>query len=63
MSILESYNKDGTTLGKMNIFSEDKKPIKMIDNENNRTTDYKYEFNVVKDTDIFKPDTTGYEVK
>lgn len=146
MSILESYNKDGTTLGKMNIFSEDKNPIKMIlyrsptegitlidngeiktlnqsafieinpvyftgenileniwtsltkivdkvklngrecyiirdgntekfididtglaikmiDNENNRTTDYKYEFNVVKDKDVYKPDITGYEIR
>lgn len=36
--------------------------IKMIDNQNNRTTDYKYEFGVVKDTDITKPDTTGYTI-
>ncbi|MGN1298681.1 MAG: zf-HC2 domain-containing protein [Candidatus Scatovivens sp.] len=36
--------------------------IKMIDNQNNRTTDYKYEFDVVKDTDIIKPDTTGYTI-
>ena len=146
MSILESYNKDGITFGKFNIFSEDKDTvkmilyksqtdgitlidngktktlnqsafieinlvyftgenilenmwialttsvdkvklndkdcyliregnvekfididtglaIKMIDNENNRTTDYKYEFNVVNDNDIARPDTTGYEVK
>lgn len=145
MSILESYNKDGVTLGKMNIFSEDKSPIKMIlyksktegitlidngetktlnnsgflsinpvfftgqnilenlfmavttsvdkvklnqkecylirfdntekfidvdtglavkmiDNANNRTTDYKYEFNVVKNSDVSRPDTTGYDV-
>lgn len=34
--------------------------IKMIDNQNNRTVDYKYEYGVVKDTDIVKPDTTGY---
>ena len=146
MSILESYNKDGCTLGKMSIFSEDKNPIKMvvyksktekialidngetktlstladitvnpvyftgdsyleniwialttsvdkvklndkecylirdgntekfidvnsglaikmIDNQNNRTTDYKYEFGVVKDMDVIKPDTTGYITK
>lgn len=146
MSILESYNKDGTTLGTMNIFSAGKDTIKMIiykseteditlidngltkslnqsafisispiyftgenilenmwtalttsvdkvkingkkcylirdgntekfididtglaikmiDNENNRTTDYKYEFNVVNDNDITKPDIAGYEVK
>lgn len=36
--------------------------IKMIDNQNNRTTDYKYEFGVVGDTDVAKPDTTGYIV-
>lgn len=36
--------------------------IKMIDNENNRTVDYKYEFGKVKDTDIVKPDTTGYTI-
>lgn len=35
--------------------------IKMIDNENNRTTDYKYEFGVVKDVDVGKPNITGYE--
>ena len=35
--------------------------IKMIDNQNNRTVDYKYEYGVVKDTDIIKPDTTGYK--
>lgn len=36
--------------------------IKMIDYNNNVTTDYHYEFNVVKDEDIVKPDTTGYEL-
>lgn len=36
--------------------------IKMIDNENNRTIDYKYEFGNVKDTDVAKPDTTGYTI-
>ncbi len=35
--------------------------IKMIDNSNNRTVDYKYEFGVVTDSDIQKPDTTGYK--
>lgn len=34
--------------------------IKMIDNQNNRTIDYKYEYGIVKDSDIVKPDTTGY---
>ncbi len=36
--------------------------IKMIDNQNNKTVDYKYESGVVKDTDISKPDTTGYTI-
>lgn len=36
--------------------------IKMIDNENNITVDYHYEYGVVKDTDIVKPDTTGYTI-
>ena len=36
--------------------------IKMIDNRNNRTVDYKYEYGTVKDSDIIKPDTTGYIV-
>ena len=146
MSILESYNKDGTTLGKLSIFSADKKPmkmvmyqskteeialidngetktlsttasitinpvyftgesvqenlwialttsidkvklndkdcylvkfgntekfidvdtglaIKMIDNNNNRTTDYQYIFGIVKDSDVTRPDTAGYEVQ
>ena len=145
MSILESYNKDGITLGNMSIFSENKNPIKMIlykskteiialidngetktlntfgdiiinpiyftgeniieniwialttrvdkvklnhkecylirdgntekfidvdtglaikmiDNQNNRTTDYKYEFGVVKDSDVTKPNTEGYTI-
>lgn len=34
--------------------------IKMIDNQNNRTVDYEYEFGNVKDTDVLRPDTTGY---
>ena len=34
--------------------------IKIIDNQNNRTVDYKYEYGIVKDTDIVKPDITGY---
>lgn len=37
--------------------------IKMIDNTNNRTTDYYYEYGNVKDEDVAKPDTTGYIVK
>ena len=32
----------------------------MIDNQNIRTVDYEYEFGIVKDSDIVKPDTTGY---
>lgn len=36
--------------------------IKMIDNQNNRTVDYKYEYGVVKDTDVERPDTTGYTI-
>lgn len=36
--------------------------IKMIDNQNNRTVDYQYEYGVVEDTDIAKPDTTGYKL-
>ena len=145
MSILESYNKDEISLGKMSIFSENKNPIKMIiyksktesislidngetktlntsaditvnpiyftgeslieniwialttrvdkvklndkecylirngntekfidvdtglsikmiDNQNNKTTDYKYKFGVVKDSDVTKPDTEGYTI-
>ncbi len=34
--------------------------IKIIDNTNNRTTDYHYEYGNVKDADIAKPDTTEY---
>lgn len=34
--------------------------VKMIDNQNNRTVDYKYEFGSVKDKDVTRPDTTGY---
>ena len=34
--------------------------IKMIDNENNTTTDYRYEFGTVKDINVVRPDTTGY---
>lgn len=33
----------------------------MIDNSNNRTVDYKYEFGIVNDSDVEKPDTTGYQ--
>lgn len=36
--------------------------IKMIDNQNNKTVDYEYEFGTVTDSDIVKPDTTGYIV-
>lgn len=36
--------------------------IKIIDNQNNRTTDYKYEFGIVKDTDVIKPDITDYTI-
>lgn len=36
-------------------------PIKMVDIKNNRTVDYYYEYGVVKDSDIVRPDTTGYE--
>ena len=36
--------------------------IKMIDNQNNRTVDYKYEYGVVKDKDVERPDTTGYTI-
>lgn len=36
--------------------------IKMIDNQNNRTTDYEYIYGEVKDTDIVKPDITGYTI-
>ena len=34
--------------------------IKMIDNQNNKTVDYKYEYGIVKDSDVERPDTTGY---
>ena len=34
--------------------------LKMIDNETNTTTDYRYEFGIVKDADVLKPDTTEY---
>lgn len=34
--------------------------IKMFDIQNNRTADYHYEYGVVKDSDIVRPDTTGY---
>ena len=34
--------------------------IKEIDNENNITVDYTYEFETVKDSDVARPDTTGY---
>lgn len=34
--------------------------IKMIDNESNLTADYKYEFGIVTDEDVLRPDTTEY---
>lgn len=34
--------------------------LKLVDNTNNITVDYKYEYGIVKETDIVKPDTTGY---
>lgn len=34
----------------------------MIDNQNNRTVYYKYEYGIVTDADIEKPDITGYIV-
>ena len=37
--------------------------LKLVDNANNITVDYRYEYGTVKDTDIIKPDTTGYKVK
>ncbi|MCI9275017.1 MAG: hypothetical protein HFJ24_03135, partial [Clostridia bacterium] len=37
--------------------------IKMIDIENNMTVDYHYEYGVVKDSDIVRPDTSGYELE
>ena len=37
--------------------------IKMIDNTNNRTTDYYYEYGNVKDEDVERPDITGYTIK
>ena len=36
--------------------------IKMIDNQNNRTIDYQYEYGVVTDTDVERPDTTEYTI-
>ena len=36
--------------------------IKMIDNQNNQTVDYKYEYGIVTDSDVERPDTTGYIV-
>ena len=36
--------------------------IKEIDNANNRTVDYKYEYGIVKDSDVTRPDTTGYTI-
>ena len=36
--------------------------IKMIDNQNNQTVDYKYEYGIVTDLDVERPDTTGYIV-
>ena len=36
--------------------------IKIIDNQNNRTVDYEYKYGIVKDSDIIKPDITGYTI-
>lgn len=36
--------------------------IKGIDNLNNTTQDYYYEFGTVEDQDVEEPDTTGYTV-
>lgn len=36
--------------------------IKMIDNQNNITVDYEYEYGIVTDTDVEKPDISGYTV-
>lgn len=37
--------------------------IKIIDNADNITVDYKYEFDNVKDSDVARPDTTGYTIE
>ncbi len=37
--------------------------IKKIDNTSNATVDYKYEYGVIKDTDIVKPDIEGYVIE
>ena len=37
--------------------------IKMIDNNNNRTIDYTYEFNNVTEKDVNRPETTGYTLE
>ena len=37
-------------------------PIKEIDNKNNITVDYAYEFGVVEDSDVIRPDTTEYTI-
>lgn len=34
--------------------------IKVIDDFNNYTTNFEYEYGIVKDSDIIRPDTTGY---
>ena len=36
--------------------------IKMIDNKNNRTVDYEYVYGIVEDSDVERPDTTGYKI-
>ncbi len=36
--------------------------IKEIDNKNNITVDYAYEFGVVEDSDVIRPDTTEYTI-
>ena len=33
-----------------------------IDNEINMTADYEYKFGVVDDSDVARPDTTGYTI-
>ena len=36
--------------------------VKEIDNEINMTADYEYKFGVVNDSDVARPDTTGYTI-
>ena len=38
-------------------------PIKEIDNTNNTTTDYKYKYGIVTDSDVEKPDVSGYTIE